>query len=441
MNRRFALLIGLGALLTGRLASAQEVTIGYQGLPYKSTGESNAGIQISDGVLLHTGIGVEAGYDTNVFYASTKEIGSSIFRFMPFAELTNATRTGATSNLLSFDARAGLQYRHYGNSEVSSRYSDAWNPNAGLSLSLGGAQFGFGVADVFARVEDAPYANPGNIDPVTGIPTGVPPIQRTNNQASIEGRWAPGGGRLTTVLRFTNMVNIYDDNGAGSYSYANAMTNTLMLDVAWKWLPKTAIFLDVQQSIVSYLNQSQAALNKLSDSYPLFVTGGLRGLLTEKTSAVLTLGYINGFYSSGATTGGFLGSTYLDLAFTARLTQLSRAVAGFRHDFANAVISNFAYQETAYASYVQQIAGRLALDLSGRYQYISYQGETADANQMTPSGGNRIDNFFQLGASLDYFMRNWAYIGVGYALLDNRSNIPINDYLKQQVFARLGVTY
>ncbi len=171
------------------------------------------------------------------------------------------------------------------------------------------------------------------------------------------------------------------------------------------------------------------------------MTAGLRGLLTEKTSAVLTLGYVNGFYSNGTSTSGFLGSTYLDLAFTARLTQLSRAVVGFRHDFVNAVISNFAYQETAYASYVQQIAGRLALDLSGRYQYISYQGETADANQMTPGGGNRVDNFFQLGATLDYFLRNWAYIGVGYSLLDNRSNIPINDYLKQQVFARLGVTY
>ena len=51
------------------------------------------------------------------------------------------------------------------------------------------------------------------------------------------------------MLRFTNMVNIYDNNGAGNYSYANAMTNTLMLDVAWKWLPKTAIFLNVQQGL------------------------------------------------------------------------------------------------------------------------------------------------------------------------------------------------
>jgi Putative beta-barrel porin 2 len=424
MNRRLALSIGLGALLVGRIAAAQEeVTIGYQGLPYKSAGEANTGIQISDGVLLHTGIGVEFGYDTNVFYAPTNEIGSSIFRVMPYLEITNATRTGPVSKELTFDARAGLQYRHYGNSQVSSQYADAWNPNAGLTLGLGGAQFGFAVADVFARIDDPPYANSG------------PAIQRTNNQASIEGRWSPGGGRLTSTLRFTNMVNIYD-SGPGTYAYANAMTNTLMLDVAWKWLPKTAVFLNVQQSLVNYLNDAQASANNISNSYPLYITTGLRGLLTEKTSAVLTLGYVNGFYSNGATTSGFLGSTYLDLAFTARLTQLSRAVLGFRHDFINTVISNFAYEDTAYGSYVQQIAGRLALDLSGRYARLSYQGATGDPTQM-----GRVDNFFQVGATLDYFLRNWAYLGVGYALLDNRSNIASNDYVKNQVFARLGVTY
>ena len=436
MNRRFALLIGLGALLAGRSASAQEVTIGYQGLPSKSSGESNTGIQVADGVLLHAGVGVEAGYDTNVFYAPSNTVGSSIFRFMPYAEITNATRTGPVSKELTFDARAGLQYRHYGNSEVSNAgFADSWNPNAGLSLNLGGAQFGLGVADVFARIEDAPYANPTNSN-TNGVPSGAPSIQRDNNQASIEGRWSPGGGRLTGVLRFTNMVNIYDNNGMGTYSYANAMTNTLMLDVAWKWLPKTAIFLNVSQSYVDYFNQTAAANNSIANSYPLYVTAGLRGLLTEKTSAVLTVGYVNAFYSTGASTTGFLGSTYLDLAFTARLTQLSRAVVGFRHDFLNAVITNFAYEETAYASYVQQIAGRLGLDLSGRYAYLSYQGDAGD-----PTQEGRVDNLFQIGATLDYFLRNWAYLGVGYSFLDNRSNKPNDEYLKQQVFARLGVTY
>ena len=426
MNRRFALLLGLGALLLGRSAIAQqEVTIGYQGLPYKSTGETNTGIQLSDGVLLHAGIGVEGGYDTNVFYAATNPQGSSIIRVMPYAELTNATRTGAASRELTFDVRGGLEYRHYGSSDSNVQaYSDAWMPNGGVSLNLGGGALSFGIADIFARIEDPPYQS--QFANAAGM---VPLIIRNNNQASAEVRWLPGGGRLVGTLRLTNMIDYY----TGTYAYANAMTNTLMLDVSWKWLPKTAAFVNVQQGFIDYLNDLNP--NKVA-SYPLHATIGLRGLLTEKTSAVLSVGYANAFYSEGESTSGFWGSTFAELAFTLRPTQLSRFVVGARHDFLNAVISNFAYEDAVYVSWVQQLAGRLALDLSGRYAHLSYQGNLVD-----PTQPGRVDNFFQAGATLDYFMRNWVYVGVGYSLLDNRSNYPTNDYLKQQVFARLGVTY
>jgi hypothetical protein len=94
---------------------------------------------------------------------------------------------------------------------------------------------------------------------------------------------------------------------------------------------------------------------------------------------------------------------------------------------------------------VQQIAGRLALDLSGRYVYKNYQGTQV----VDPTVADRADNFFQLGASLDYFMRNWIYAGVGYAMLLNRGDVTPAmgaivadvDYTKQQVFLRLGITY
>jgi hypothetical protein len=111
-------------------------------------------------------------------------------------------------------------------------------------------------------------------------------------------------------------------------------------------------------------------------------------------------------------------------------------VAGYRHDFTNAVIAAFSYNETVYASYVQQIAGRLALDLSGRYVHRNYGGAFVD-----PSQADRSDDFIQGGATLDYFVRNWVYFGVAYSVLSNSSNIASVEYLKQQTFVRLGLTY
>jgi hypothetical protein len=432
-------------MLIASVAGAQEVTIGYQGLPYKASGESNTGIQVSEGALLHVGVGAEAGYDTNVFYqTSANALGSGIIRVLPYAELSNATRTGSVSKQLSFDLRAGLQYRRYVTNDpgLADQYRNAWLPTAGLALSVGGGQIGFGVADTFARIQDPPY---GPFIPTggTGMASG-PWITRDNNQASAEVRWAPGGGRLATVLRYTNMVDVFE----GTYSFASTDGNYLMLDIAWKWLPKTAVFVNAQQGYIFYLNNdlstmTMGAKQKVS-SYPLVASAGLRGLLTEKTAAVLTVGYTNGFYSSGATTGGIWGSTYIDAALTVRPTQLSRIVGGYRHDFVNAVVSTFSNNDSVYLSYVQQVAGRFALDLSGRYSHVAYQGTFVDATQMMTG---RSDNIFQVGASVDYFMRNWTYVGLAYSLISdsvtapNGGNLSNLDYLKQQMFVRLGITY
>jgi hypothetical protein len=431
MNLRLALATGLCLTLVVSTARAQqqgaareEVTIGYQGLPYKASGETNTGIQVSDSALLHIGAGVESGYDTNVFYQETNPIGSPILRSTFFADIGNATRTGATGRT-SFNLRAGMTYRRYqsDNPDVQ-KFSNAWMPTAGLAVATGSGQFGFGLADTFARIEDPPYAG------IMGIPSA--PITRYNNQASVEGRWSPGGGRLTTTLRYTNMVDVYT-NG---YEFANADTSLLLLDAAWKWLPKTAIFASARQGYVFYFDSGATGPTAKPSSFPLLATAGLRGLLTEKTAAVLALGYTNGFYSTGPSTSGFLGSTFAELSFTIMPTMLSRIVLGARHDFVNAVVSSFSYNDSVYASYVQQIAGRLALDLSGRYMHKQYGGVFVDPAQV-----GRTDDFVQLGASLDYFLRNWVYAGAAYALLLNSSNFTANDYAKHQVFVRLGLTY
>jgi hypothetical protein len=439
MTRSLQLWIGLSVVLIAPVALAQqaEVTIGYPGLPYKASGETNTGIQLSEGALMHVGAGAEAGYDSNVYYSeSGSEIGSAIYRTTLFADVSNAKRNVLTPRQLAFDARVSLLYRRYESDEViRSDSKNAWMPAAGLSLNLGTGQLGFGVADTFARVEDPPYQN--NAEAIT----------RYNNQASVEGRWSPGGGRISGVLRYINMVDAFD---TVYLKYATSLTQSVMLDGSWKWLPKTAIFVNVNQGYVMYLNEDTASANHKVDYYPLRITAGLRGLLTEKTSAILSIGYMNAFTSSGAvTTSGLWGSSFIDLAVTVRPTMLSRLIGGYRHDFDNSVISTFSYNDTIYASYVQQLAGRFALDVSGRYVHRDLKGYFISPSDPIPSA--RTDNFVQAGATFDYFIRNWVYFGVGYALLINSTDItpapgitsavPDADYTKQQMFVRVGLTY
>jgi hypothetical protein len=445
MNRRLALSIAVFALLSARRASAQqqEVSIGYQGLPYKATGENPTGINLAEGVLMHVGAGAEAGWDSNVFYgsksappppgSSSAVVGSGILRFTGYGELTNATRQGGTP-ALSYDLRAGLTYRRYTSDDTNvQKYSNAFMPTAGVSLATTSGTWSFQLADTFLRTEDPPY-----LGAVTN------PISRDNNLASIQAQWAPGGGRITGTLRYLNALDIFENPG---FDYANSVSHTFMLDVSWKWLPKTAIFVQASQGYITYLNTQPPGTPGKVTSYPLHVIAGLRGLITPKLMAVASLGYANAFYATGATTGGFLGSSYVDLQAIVTPTLLSRITIGYHQDFQNSVISNFYYAYSAYLSYVQQIGGRLSLDLSGRYTHLNYEGLLFDMNN------HRVDDTVVGGATLDYFIRNWIYAGVGYALIANFSdyhlpnaagmpdpNRPV-DYVKHQVFARLGVTY
>ena len=72
-----------------------------------------------------------------------------------------------------------------------------------------------------------------------------------------------------------------------------------MLDVSWKWLPKTGLFVNVNRATSTTTTTATGSATLKNDSYPLIATVGVRGLLTEKTSVLLAVGYMNGFYSDG----------------------------------------------------------------------------------------------------------------------------------------------
>ena len=119
-----------------------------------------------------------------------------------------------------------------------------------------------------------------------------------------------------------------------------------MVDASWKWLPKTAVFVEVQQGYITYLNEADAAAHGKAHAFPFVASGGLRGLITEKTSVQLALGYSEAFYSCSSVlmacpgTTGF-GHLYARAEATTRPTLTSRVVLGYVRQFQNSEISSF----------------------------------------------------------------------------------------------------
>jgi hypothetical protein len=440
MNLRIPFFSSLTILLAAGSAWAQasadgpsvQVAIGYSGLPQRSPSQQS-GVQVSDETLLHIGLGAEVGYDSNVFYSKDDPRGSATTRIVPFLELTNASRTGVAPSNVFFDLGASLTYREYLNNDPAIKSQRAFMPSAFGNLDISRNQeISFGIIEGFSRSEDPPYVE--NQQPIT----------RDVNQASARVRWAPGGGRLAEVLTYTNTLDLFEHD---PLRVANSMSHLLTLDSSWKWLPKTALVLQISQGYTSYLNTNAAGERKAS-SLPLHVMAGVRGLITAKLSVNLLVGYGNGFYDTIHTSTAGAGAFTVGAELNYRPTILTSIGLGYRRDFQNAVLGDFYYVDAVYLNVGQAIAGRLGFGLTARYESRSFQNIplTIDPNGPVTS---RHDNYFQVGANLDYHIREWTYAGVAYMLMDNSSDyVPPTmmapgqvDYVKHLVFARLGVTY
>jgi hypothetical protein len=424
------------------LAQAQEgaVSAGYVGLPIKAA-SGDTGLLVGQGARLHAGVGTEFGYDSNVFFQPSGGLSSALLRVVPFADLNNqltAAGSGGAATFataVSYDLSANLQYRHLfsDNSQIdTSGIRDTFSPSVSGFLDFSQAQhLGFSVSDAFARTEDAPY-----------VP-GQTAILRYANQASAQIRWSPGGGRLQGILRYNNRLDLLE----GDYRADRTITNEGLLDVSWRWLPKTALFVSVEQGAIRYLDDSQS--NR--DSNPLRVRAGIRGLVTEKVSAGLSAGFSDGFYRDNVNPSGIdqLGG-HADISY--RPTQLTSMSLGYQHDFQNSIIGHYYNVDLVHLALRHSIADRLIASAFGHYEYRRFDSpaQTDPLNLAATGGPSRTDNYFSAGAAADYYVLAWAYGGVGYNLFRNSSNATFADttgqqvsasYLKQQVFVRVGVTY
>jgi hypothetical protein len=442
MTRRLLPLCAASAVLS--LLSARSAMVMGQQLgpivgivrsPVPALSPAN-GVLLGETAILHLGVGVDGGYDSNVFYNDEQKVGSYVLRVAPFLSLTNTARNGEIPSGLFFDSRVSLTYKEYFSSAEDITRLRAFTPSAMVSVEHNSrGTVAVGASDSYARLQDPPY--------VRGV--GQSLITRNNNVATAFLRWSPGGGRLQGVLRYTNTLDLFETD---YFKPANSMGHEGMLDVSWRWLPKTALYLQLRQGYIGYLNSQSApgltADSRKSNSAPLRAMVGIRGLITEKTSVSIALGYQNAFYANGETTSGFLGSTTAAAELVILPITYTRISIGGKHDFQNSVIGNFYYSDGAYASLSQQAGGRVVGQLWASYEYRRYYGLPGFVPG-TAATEPRRDNVLQAGGVVDFYVQNWAYVGASYTLTRNQSDyqvaLPGLNYNKHEIFARLGITY
>lgn len=383
---------------------------------YLTTRGLASGLKLSEDVILHAGLFADIGYDSNVFYSSSATAKSSpVLHLTPKLELTNAERDGSIPQGTYYDVFATLDWREYLSSDADIKAQSALNPSAGGTAEFSSGQaLSFGLSEAFSRYQQAPYI-------VTQTP-----LTRDDNMASATLKFAPGGGRLKIMARYSNLIDKYE----GSFDSGSNMGNEFVLDIGWRWLPRTTIYVQVAQGAITYLNSGTGN----NASYPLRTLAGLRGLLTEKLAVNLAAGYTNAFYSAGPNPTGF-GNVGLIAELNYNISIFSQAGIGYHHDIANSpFIGQYYNTDAVYGAYRQLIAGRVVT-----YAYARYENRRF-------GGVSRTDNYFTGGLSVDYMIRNFFLAGVSYTVNVNRSSDTTAAtgglyYTKHVVLFRLGAVY
>ena len=376
-----------------------------------------SGLKLGENALLHAALMTDIGYDTNVFYAPSSEAKPSpVLHVLPKLELTNAERDGSQPRGVYYDLYAALDLRKYLSSTDEITEHDALNPSVGGLVEFSSNQtVGFLIGDTFTRYEQPPYA-PGD------------PITRDANMLSANLRYSPGGGRLKLNLRYTNLIDKYE----GVYDRGSNMGNEVVLDIGWRFLPKTSLYVQAAQGVITYFNSGN------TKSYPLRTLAGLRGLLTHKLALNLAAGYYNAFYETGDSPSGW-GNVGIVSEIQYSINLLSRMGVGYRHDFANSpFVGGFYDMDAIYAAYQQLIASRVMAYLYARYENRRFGNNTG-----------RTDNYFAGGVSVDYIIGRFFLLGASYLMNLNGSEQDVSsglvtggiDYSKHVLLLRLGVVY
>jgi hypothetical protein len=391
---------------------------------------------VNEEFMLHMGLAVGAGIDTNVFFApSGSEKSAAVTHIMPQLDMTNAGR-GVTPNV-AYTLIANMDYRQYYNDDsfVKDQASAVGAGVTGIVTIGTRMPWSVDIYNNFLRDVQPSYV-PGTVT-----------FDRDIEQAGARLRWRPNGGRLEEQLGYTF---IYDHFENGTLHLADSIGNTIDFRSSFKFLPKTAIFVDVNQTFYHYLNDS--AVTGKFDSKPLHVLAGLSGLVTPKMTALLQAGYGNAFYDTGPSASGAVVAAELGWI----LGPFSRGRVGYEHDFTNSIYGNYYDLDAAYAGWSQQVGSSFTANLGARLEHRDYHCATAQQATVIAcydpaTAGERKDNWLGLGVDAHYFPRPWFSAGASYQLLTNISDFRIPSgtslpglevsFVKHQVLGMISATF
>ena len=311
-----------------------------------------------------------------------------------------------------------IEYRHFmGLNAVENSSSDTTQLSSIMGgLSLDGKFLKTSSFPLSMKIDLSRTDTPANQSQSTTL-------GRNAGTMTLGSQWSPGGGALKLGLTYEPYVNIYDGNENGTDNdNLNTLNQKTAFHAQWRFLPKTATFIEANYDNYGYLNPEKgfsANLGQVSDdtaggetdasaaqalnvTVPI-VSGywGLSGQITPRLSTIMKFGYGQTLTSNVDDTqqaSSFL--TQVDIKYKA--SETVRYSGGCARSLSGAVLFQHRTTGRFYLKGQTTLARRYALGLNLSYDMLDY-GDPV----ITGANGGRSDSVFRAEAVASVKITNW----------------------------------
>ncbi len=200
-------------------------------------------------LVLHPGLSVAGGYDSNVFLQDSNEEDSFMLRLTGYLDVategTERQSEGETNKAepqkIQFRGGLGASYLHY----FSDRVRDNVGADAHVDFSYNPSRvFSLQVRDTFLRTV-RPFSDPNTAEGTT-ISYG-----RNRNSATLDLVGRSKSQVLEGRVGYTNVLQFFD---ASIYQYGNNMTHHVPASLSWLFFPTSALVYDFDYAHENFEN-------------------------------------------------------------------------------------------------------------------------------------------------------------------------------------------
>ena len=281
---RFAFLLALGGALLGTSSAAA------QGWLSDRSRAQGPGFRLGN-LELHPGIGVEGGYDQNLFYEDADTDAAAILRITAhlFLSTITAARTedgeadGTDAPNLRFTAGVAASYYHF----FTDRAGDNVSVDGSFDLTINPeGRFVFRIYDTVGR-SIRPFAD--------APPEGQAPLYaRVQNAAGVDLTIQSPGQTLGATFSYRLDLDYFEDD---NFDYLNSLTHVVSAAVNWRFFPNTALISRTDILFQNYLGPRTSGVGaEISDNRRVNSWLGVNGAFTQTLSFTAMVGYGVGFY-------------------------------------------------------------------------------------------------------------------------------------------------